>query len=758
MTEWVGKVLGKVRIERLIARGGMAEVYLGTHTTLDRQVAVKVMLSHLENEPELQARFQREARVLASLRHSNIVQIYDFDVAEGQPYIVMEYVRGISMASYLRSVHSAGGRLTLKEIGRILVMLASALDAAHLQGVIHRDVKPANVLLTDKVTTPKEDAPLPETVEAILSDFGLLRLVDSANQTASGVIAGTPSYMSPEQARGERVDSRSDIYSLGVVLYEMLAGRVPFEADTSMAVLMKHIQDPPPPIDGLLFGLQVVLDRALEKRPENRYETGREMARAFLEASNLSLVDVMPGYVSPSVASMGDRLPPVSRLHDQETLPFRKNLGSSEITDLPPQKKSPVNWAVVGGLAVVGVLAIGAFFSLSRPQAAPPTAMVENTATTAPATATSEPSATPLPDITETAVPATPTHVMEPAAVTNQTVIDGITTYGVLRFRNSPAFLNEATLNLENLPQPPGGNQYEVWLVGEEVRVSLGVLKLDEKGSASVDFFAPLGGNLLIRYHRMEITLEPVPDLSKNTSDYIVYSSGIPEKSLQHIRHLFVSFPDTPNQRALIIGLVEQTKMLGDRSRAMLQAYQSKNANGVSLHAEALYNLLVGKQDPNYGDLDKDGEITDPGDGYGLLLNGDNMGYISGTESHAKYAISMEGASANIILHGQHTMIACENMEGWAAEMRDLVTRVLADPLGEESGNLIRQIVSLSDRMDAGDDKNRDDHIEPAEGGAETALEHASYMVDMPILKGVNQLPPAVAAGEEITLPSNYGP
>src|SRR4030095_1658041 len=224
MPEWLGKTIGNVRIEKLLARGGMAEVYLGTHLNLERPVAVKVLHSYIEEEPLLLERFHREAKVVAGLRHPNIVQIYDFDTTDGHPYIVMEYLKGPTLAAYLRHVHQRKKRLPFDQVARLLRGLTTALDCAHGQGVIHRDIKPGNIMLhteTDEIPLEKT---LPNDVEAIVTDFGLVRILRAASQTASGLISGTPAYMSPEQARGTQTDHRTDIYSLGAVLYEMLAG------------------------------------------------------------------------------------------------------------------------------------------------------------------------------------------------------------------------------------------------------------------------------------------------------------------------------------------------------------------------------------------------------------------------------------------------------------------------------------------------------------------------------------------------------
>src|SRR5512133_3322759 len=285
MPDWAGKELGNIHISRLVARGGMAEVYTGTHDTIG-VVAVKVMRGLLDKDSEQLARFQREAEVIEGLRHPNIVQMFYYDVIDESPYLVMEYIPGPSLAVYLKSLHDNQQRLPIGMVAHILSSLASALDYAHARGVVHRDIKPANVLLRSKTQEVQLDAPLPEDVEPVLTDFGLVRLLDSTMHTTAGSVSGTPTYMSPEQARGEKVDKRTDIYSLGIMLYEMLAGAVPFQADTTFGMLMKHINEPPPPIEGLSDEMQMILDRALAKDITLRYQTARELADEFVGLFN----------------------------------------------------------------------------------------------------------------------------------------------------------------------------------------------------------------------------------------------------------------------------------------------------------------------------------------------------------------------------------------------------------------------------------------------------------------------------------------
>lgn len=281
MSTWSGKSLGNVVIGDLIARGGMAEVYYGKHSTLHRDVAVKIMRDHVEEDPDSRTRFAREARVVAGLDHPNIIQIFDSDLVDGRPCIVMELVPGASLGNYLKELQKREEKLSHPAIAHLLKSIASAMDYAHERNIVHRDIKPANILLRSKKSQVIAGQPLPGDVEPVLTDFGLVRLLDSTTQTSTGTVSGTPSYMSPEQARGDRVDRRTDIYSLGVVLYEMLAGVVPFDAESSFGVLMKHLNDPPPPIPGISKDLQTVINRALAKNPAHRYDSAGELVNEF---------------------------------------------------------------------------------------------------------------------------------------------------------------------------------------------------------------------------------------------------------------------------------------------------------------------------------------------------------------------------------------------------------------------------------------------------------------------------------------------
>ncbi|MDH7473049.1 MAG: protein kinase [Anaerolineae bacterium] len=268
MADLVGQTLGSYRIVEQIGIGGMATVYKAYQPSMDRYVAVKVLPAVLSRDPAFLKRFQREARVVARLEHKHILPVYDYGEQEGLTYLVMRYVEAGTLKDRL-----AAGRLDLTEISRIIAQVGAALDYAHRLGVIHRDVKPSNVLIDSQG-------------DAYLTDFGLARIMESSDQlTATGVGVGTPAYMSPEQGQGLKIDHRSDIYSLGVMLYEMVTGQVPYQAETPMAVVLKHITEPLPLprrfVPDLPAEVERVILKALAKKPEDRFQTVQEMVEAL---------------------------------------------------------------------------------------------------------------------------------------------------------------------------------------------------------------------------------------------------------------------------------------------------------------------------------------------------------------------------------------------------------------------------------------------------------------------------------------------
>lgn len=267
---------GKYSVTRLIGRGGLAEVYLAHDPDLDRDVAVKAIYPHLAAQPGFGERFRAEARLAAQLHHTNIVQLYDFGTADGQPYLVMDFLEGGTLKDRLDEARARRAVWSPEEVKALLVPIASALDYAHALGAVHGDVKPANILFSPRG-------------EPVLTDFGIASALSDGSAGQSGQLIGSPAYMAPEQASGAPVDSRADVYALGVILYEMVTGRVPFEGASPMAVLLQHLQSPPPPPTrfrpDLADSVAGVLLKGLAKTPADRFATAGDLLRALHTAS-----------------------------------------------------------------------------------------------------------------------------------------------------------------------------------------------------------------------------------------------------------------------------------------------------------------------------------------------------------------------------------------------------------------------------------------------------------------------------------------
>jgi serine/threonine protein kinase/tetratricopeptide (TPR) repeat protein len=277
----IGSRLGAYEIREEIGKGGMATVYRAHQPTVDRDVAIKVIKGNLKEDADAVQRFQREAKVIARLEHPHILPIYDFDGTNEPPYIVMRYLDGGTLKDVMKQ-----GLLPLPEVAYLIQHVASALDYAHRQGIVHRDIKPSNIMIDREGN-------------AFVSDLGIARITSTGDGqrkgiTVSGAIIGTPEYMSPEQAMGlADVDFKADIYSLGVMLFEMLTGQLPYIADTAMGTLLKHIQSPIPKIRDfnaeLPEAVEVVILNALAKEPDNRYSSAGELARELTHMSGGTL-------------------------------------------------------------------------------------------------------------------------------------------------------------------------------------------------------------------------------------------------------------------------------------------------------------------------------------------------------------------------------------------------------------------------------------------------------------------------------------
>ncbi|HND08124.1 MAG TPA: serine/threonine-protein kinase [Candidatus Obscuribacter sp.] len=279
------KIEGKYEVQSILGEGGMAIVYKAYHTKMERLVVIKVMQGWLLSNKNAVERFERESKTTAKLAHPNIVTVFDYGVLNGkEPYLVMEYIKGESLGDKI----ARQGALPFATAAGIIIQICRGLQEAHSVGIIHRDLKPDNILLQDRSDRP-------DWVKIV--DFGISHLVQGAKRlTKTGKMVGTPEYIAPEQLKDKPLDIRTDLYALGIILYETLTGRVPFEGESAEGILMKHLLEPPPPLslhnDDFAEGtpFDAIIAKALRKEPDERYQTATEFRLDVEEALNKVLL------------------------------------------------------------------------------------------------------------------------------------------------------------------------------------------------------------------------------------------------------------------------------------------------------------------------------------------------------------------------------------------------------------------------------------------------------------------------------------
>jgi predicted Ser/Thr protein kinase len=421
----VGQTIGKYRIIEHLGRGGMAEVYKAYQPSLDRYVALKLMHAFLAGDQDFISRFEREAKNVAALRHSNIVQVYDFDVQNGTPYMVMEFIEGGTLKTHLEELVREGKALSISEAVRIMREVGGALAYAHQRNMIHRDVKPANVLLE-------------KGGRVILTDFGIAKILTGPSYTVTGATIGTPAYMSPEQGLGKPGDHRSDLYAMGVMLYQLTTGQLPFEADTPLAVMLKHVSEPLPMPrvvkPELPEGMERIILKAMAKNPDDRFQSADEMLAQLDNLDTASLLPIPPASMAagsdahaatlatPQVSATLAAQPAVSPSEATQLHKGTATVVGAEAVAKPataidtgqsPAARRPIAlFAVVGVLLLALIVGGGAFaatggFGLFNQPAATEvvpsnTAPPASTDTPPPSATATEPAGTPTPDMVAT--------------------------------------------------------------------------------------------------------------------------------------------------------------------------------------------------------------------------------------------------------------------------------------------------------------------------------------------------------------------
>ena len=624
--------LGKYEMRERLGRGGMAEVWKAFDTQLHRYVAIKLMHADLQNDPEFMTRFVREARAIASLHHSNIVQIYDFQTADTSDanspmaYMVMDYVEGQTLADYMRDTVRAGKFLTPNELVQLFTSISLAIDYAHRQGMLHRDIKPANILLDKRNTLHNAMG------EPVLSDFGIAKLVGITGGTVQGTWLGTPMYVSPEQVQGQPGNERSDLYSLGIILYEICTGSPPFHGDTLTAIILQQVNtiptDPSLVNPSISPALSAVIMRCIAKNPADRFGSASALTVALADALHvpvphelsvppLQSADALeaPTYLIPSASSPDPAMnaptylipsrpeptsintPAYAQKHQESpgtTTPAEATVLPSSIPPSPPLTPIPTPSApippasapkrsrrglliavVLLAILVVAASSLGAFYWFSH--------------TTTPTAST---------------------------AVGNVNFLSS----GKYDVNSNAGINDELQIDLHNLSNPASGNAFYAWLLSDNTMTEASSLFLGKlpvsNGTVHFHYMGDAQhSNLLASYSRFLITSEaasptPIaPSVDRHAWQYYAEIPQTPSKVdnfslLDHLRHLLAKDPDLEPLHlpgGLDIWLYRNTQGVMQRAVKAQECWHSHDTGCIQRAVIRVLDYLDGK---NYVQMD----------------------------------------------------------------------------------------------------------------------------------------------------------
>jgi tRNA A-37 threonylcarbamoyl transferase component Bud32 len=663
----IGRKLGKYKVIERLGQGGMAMVYTGYQEEVDRRVAIKVLPPHPGLDENFAERFRLEARTIARLQHPHILPLYDYGTEDDIVYLVMAYVDGGALEDLIDE-----GPLPLSRIEKILREVAGALDYAHRQGVIHRDIKPGNILVDSEG-------------HALLADFGIVKLAEGgANLTGSGVV-GTPAYMAPEQAQGMEIDSRVDIYALGVVVYQMLTGQQPFTAESTVQLVLKVIQEDPPSVldlvDGLPDAVGGVMDKVLAKDPDDRYQTATEFADAFSEAVQGS-TDVQ-AVVKARPTQQGTRstkvLPPEK---------LEETVASGETAQTVIMHHGTNPFVLLGGFAIIAAAMVLVVLLVVNKGDGSGNQQAE-TATAQSVVAVTEEGLTQVAAATQLAVPTgTP-----------------IPSFGQVSYSSGNAPGDSVSVRVEDLQAPGAGQTYVVWLKNtpEDTVLKLGTLVLDAFGSGALSFTDPDGGLLPAFYDTALISVEESGFDGDAPSGEIPYSGSVPVDIPPMIYEIFVASENGLDGNSLLNGAETEAGIAAQHAGL---AAGSSNIGGVITHGEHTLNILRGQNE----DYNGNNRGENPGRGVGIYA------FLDLIEAELDRAVNMPGTSLTLQTNAELMRVCLDNTRIRADRVVELELEQVAAEDIESITDQLSESERLAQELRTGLDLNQNGQIDPFEG------------------------------------------
>jgi len=745
------KRLGKYELQMRLGQGGMAEVWKGFDPQLKRSVAIKFLHANLRSDPDFMNRFLREGQAIAALRHPNIVQVYDFQVAQPEDespmaYMVMDYIEGSTLAEYIRRTSYAHRFPSANEIVRLFTSLGLAVDYAHQQRMIHRDIKPANILLDTRNTVNNSMG------EPILTDFGIVKMLGTAAITSTGISMGTPLYISPEQVHGQPGNEKSDIYALGVMLYEICAGEPPYRGDNPYVILAQRISSPPCPPSQHNPEVSPALDatilRCLALESQERFSSASLLTAALAEAFHVPVPDL----VRYALSSSRLEVQPISLPPSQPALPIIKTPTTVSPVDLEMPHFRNNESSIEGGetiLSDTGAVVVSAPASSEHSESLPPS--TNGAVPVASALIRSSGPVTPLPS--SEALPVAPSSqftVPLPAPQRNRAPIfgnivllivlisAGIGASALLRgSRNammpassasvgSATFFSSGQLDGQNIPfmndgvqirlyhisDPTPRHRYYAWLQNppiETASIFLGALTIAQ-GSATLSYTDSQHRDLLAQMSRFLVTEQSarvVPDYSSLEKAQWRYSATIPQTTssvdslsyLEHLRRLLSRDPALERlqlHHGVDFWLLNNTEEMYKR---VLEARDPGNLQEVRQSLATILYFLDGQcaqQELNNVPGGKMSENATLARASSISLldcvwRARPAGYLTYVARHLNGMVKAPGASVQEVRRTTQVNLNLDAIRGWLEQMHtDVLQLVHLDDAHLEQSQLLR--------------------------------------------------------------------